>query len=185
MPRDFTFRRRAALGGVILLALADVALGLYSWELASAPRTPQQQLAAETKQLDLLSADIRRAQGIREKIPSIQKDCDKFEESLFPSSSGYSSVTTELGDIARKSGIRLDNLSFKKAEVANRNMTEVAVDATINGDYKGVIEFLNGLQRSTSLYEVDSLALATQSTTQAPSGTIKVSVHLKTYFRTA
>ncbi len=83
MPRDVTFRKRATLGAVIFLVLADVALAAYSWELASAPRTPRQQLAVEMKQLDLLKADIRRAQDIREKIPAIQKDCDKFEQSLF------------------------------------------------------------------------------------------------------
>lgn len=185
MPRDVTFRKRATLGAVIFLVLADVALAAYSWELASAPRTPRQQLAVEMKQLDLLKADIRRAQDIREKIPAIQKDCDKFEQSLFPASSGYSSVTSELGDIAKKTGIQLDDLTFKKTEIASRKMTEVAIDATVNGDYKNVIEFLNSLQRSANLYEVDSLTLATENTAQGPAGVIKVSLHLKTYFRMA
>ena len=53
------------------------------------------------------------------------------------------------------------------------------------GDYKSVIQFLNGVQRSPNLYEVDALVLATESANQGPSATIKVSVHLKTYFRTA
>ncbi len=185
MRRDFTLRKRIILAGVILLVLADVALAAYSWHLSSAPHVPRQQLAVETKQHDLLKADIKRAQAIRDNIPAIQKDCDRFEQSLFPASSGYSAVRSELGSIARKSGIQLEDLSFKRTEIANRGMTEVAVDATVTGDYKSVIGFLNGLQRSASLYAVDALTLASEKANQGSASVIKVALHLKTYFRTA
>ena len=185
MRHDFTLRKRIILGGVILLVLADVALAAYSWELSSAPHAPQQQLAVETRQHDLLKADIKRAQDIRDNIPAIQKDCDHFEQSLVPASSGYSAVTSELGAIARKSGIQLDDLSIKQTEIANRGMKEVAIDVTVNGDYKSVIGFLNGLQRSANLYEVDGLVLASENANQASTSVIKVALHLKTYFRTA
>jgi hypothetical protein len=64
-------------------------------------------------------------------------------------------------------------------------MTEVIVDATVTGDYKRVIAFLNGLQRSGNLYEVDALTLASENTNQGSANVIKVVMHLKTYFRTA
>jgi Tfp pilus assembly protein PilO len=185
MRRDFTLRKRVILAGVILLVLADVALAAYSWELSSAPHAPQQQLGIETKQRDLLKADIKRAQDIRDNIPAIQKDCDHFEQSLFPASAGYSAVRSELGAIARKSGIQLEDQSFKPTEIANRGMKEVIIDATVTGDYKSVIAFLNGLQRSANLYEVDALTLASENTNQASASVIKVALHLKTYFRTA
>jgi Tfp pilus assembly protein PilO len=185
MPREFTFRKQAIVAGVVLLVLADVALAAYSWRLASAPQSPREQWSLEMKQHDLLKADIKRAQDIRDKIPAIQKNFDQFENSLFPASSGYSAVTSELGEIARKSGVQLVDRSFRQSEIPSRGMTQVIVDATIDGDYKSVIQFLNGVQRSPNLYEVDALALATESANQGPSGTIKVSVHLKTYFRTA
>jgi hypothetical protein len=44
---------------------------------------------------------------------------------------------------------------------------------------------LNGLQRSASLYAVDSLTLAPETANQAAANVIKVALHLKTYFRTA
>jgi Tfp pilus assembly protein PilO len=185
MRRDFTFRKQAIVAGVVLLVLADVALAAYSWRLASAPHSPREQLSLEMKQHDLLKADIKRAQDIRDKIPAIQKDFDQFEHSLFPASSGYSAVRSELGEITRKSGIQLVDLSFRQAEISNRGMTQVIVDSTVDGDYKNVIHFLNGVQRSPNLYEVDALALATENANQGASGAIKVTLHLKTYFRTA
>src|SRR5438094_4966783 len=115
MRRDFTARKRMILGGVTLLVLADVALAAYSWQLSSAPRAPQHH-GQEITQQDLLRADIRRAQSIRDSIPAIQKDCDRFEQSLLPASSGYSSVRSELGSIARPSGSLLEGISFKPTE---------------------------------------------------------------------
>jgi type IV pilus assembly protein PilO len=185
MRRDFTVRKRIILAGVILLVLADVALAAYSWQLSSAPHAPQLQLAVETKQHDLLKADIKRAQDIRDNIPAIQKDCDRFEQALFPASSGYSAVRAELGATAKKSGIQLEDLSLKETKISNRGMTEVTIDATVNGDYKSVIGFLNGLQRSGNLYAVDALTLASDNASQVSTNVIKVALHLKTYFRTA
>ena len=184
MRRDFTMRKRMILGGVILLVVTDVALAAYSWRLSSAPRAPREQLAAETTQHNLLKADIKRAQDIRENIPAIQKDCDQFEQSLFPASSGYSSIRSELGATAKKNGIRLDDFASKETKIANRGMTEVAIDATVSGDYKSVVGFLNGLQRSVNLYQVDSLSLATENANLVSPNVIKVALHLKTYFRT-
>ena len=184
MQHDFTLRRQAILAGLVLLVLADVTLAVYSWELASAPQTPQQQFALETRQLDVRKADNKRAEDIRSRIPAIQAKFDQIEKSFPPASSGYSAVRTELGEIGKKSGIQIEDLSLKQVEIANRGMTEVLIDATINGDYKSVIHFLNGVQRSTN-YKVDNLTLATDNTNQGAAGVIKVSLHLKTYFRTA
>lgn len=185
MRRDFSLRKRIILVGVTLLVLADVALAAYSWQLSSAPHAPEQQLAVETIQHNLLKADIKRAQDIRDDIPAIQKDCDRFEQALFPARSGYSAVRSELGAVAKKSGIQLEDLSFKPTEIANRGMTEIVIDATVDGNYKSVIGFLNGLQRSSNLYAVDALSLAPENANQASANVIKVSVHLRTYFRTA
>jgi Tfp pilus assembly protein PilO len=185
MRRDFTIRKQVILAGVVVLVLADAALAAYSWHLSSAPHAPQQQLAVQTRQHDLLKGDIKRAQDIRDNIPAIQKDCDHFERSLSPASSGYSAVRAELGATAKSSGIQIEDLSFKPTEIANRGMTEVTIDATVNGDYKSVIRFLNGLQRSPNLFAVDSLALASENANQGPANVIKVALHLKTYFRTA
>jgi len=185
MRREFTFRKQAIIAGVILLLLADVALAAYSLQLSSAPKSPREQLSLEMRQHDLLKADIKRAQDIRDKIPAIQKNFDQFENSLFPASAGYSKVLSELGDIARKSGIHMEDHSFRQSEIPDRGITQVTVEVTIAGDYKNVIQFLNGVQRSPNLYEVDALTLATENANQGPSGNIKVTVHLKTYFRTA
>jgi hypothetical protein len=188
MKRDPRFLKWAVMGALALLVLVDVAMAAYSYQLSSAPRTPQEELAVQTKQLEVLKADIKRGEAIRQATPAIQKDCDRFEHSLLPESSGYSAVSSELDTIAKKAGAQIENRDFKKKEIANRGVEEVAIDITVNGEYTSVVKFLNGLQRSQNLYAVDGLALASDQTPsggQGNGGPIKVSLHMKTFFRAA
>jgi type IV pilus assembly protein PilO len=181
MRRDFTFERRAILLGVALLVAADIALAAYGWNLASGPRS-EQDLTVLTRNRDLLRADVKRAQDIRLKIPAIQKDCDQFEQSLFPETTGYSSVLSELGSIATKSGLELENNNFHQNEVKGRGLTEVDVEATVTGSYAGVVRFLNALQRSSNVYAVESLS-AKSDAQPGSRGGVHVTMRIKTYFR--
>lgn len=183
MRREFKLERRGILLGVVLLVAADVALVVYSWNSASGPK-PQQDLAVLTRNRDLLRADVARAQEIRKSIPDIQKDCDQFEESLYPASTGYSSVTAELGELANKAGLVIESRGFHPTEVKGRNLTEVQIDASVSGGYAAVVRFLNALQRS-SVYAVQELSAKSETSVQGPTGQVRVTMHIKTYFRNA
>jgi type IV pilus assembly protein PilO len=186
MRRDFKLERRAIIAGLVLLVGADLALAVYGWNASSGPR-PQQDLAILTRNRDLLKADVTRALDIRSKIPAIQKDCDTFErDSLFPDSTGYSSVASELGSIANKSGLQLESTAYHQKNVKARGLTEVDIDAVVSGSYAGVVRFLNGLQRSKTVYAVEGLTAKSEAQQQqSPRGEVHVTMHIKTYFRAA
>jgi len=65
-----------------------------------------------------LKADIKRAQDIRENIPQSRKIAS-LEQSLFPASSGYPSVRSELGATAKKMEFGLDDFASKETKIAN------------------------------------------------------------------
>lgn len=183
MARDFTTRRRAILGGVICLVAADLALAAYSYQLAFQPLATGPEFTRREEYVKKLKASVVRADQIRKDMPSTQLDCEKFEHMLLPASTGYSSLSAERSEIAKKSGVSVQGTGFKTTLVPQRGWIEVAMETTIEGDYKNVILFLNGLQRSANIYEVESLALAPQKDTKGPANVIKVTLHLKTYFR--
>jgi Tfp pilus assembly protein PilO len=183
MIRDVKLQKRMIIGALGLLVLADVALAAYSWQLSSAPRTPQQELAAQNKELELLRADTKRGEAIRQLTPAIQRDCDRFEQSLLPVGVGYSSVSAELDEIAKKAGAQIETREFKQKDIPNRDLQEVSVEITVDGEYTSIVRFLNGLQRSQNIYAVDGLALANETQNQGATGALRVAVHMKTYFR--
>jgi Tfp pilus assembly protein PilO len=184
MRRDFKIKKRSVMLLLVLLIAADVALSAYTWNLASA-QSAQQELQVLTRNRDLLKKDIQRAKEIQSRIPAIQKDCDAFEESLFPQSTGYSTVSDELNSLAGKSGLRLENNVFKPKSLKGSDLTELVIDAQVTGDYRGVVKFLNSLQRSPNYYAVEALSARPAGQARGAKGGLQVSVHIKTYFRAA
>jgi Tfp pilus assembly protein PilO len=181
MRHDFKLERRLIIFGLVLLVVADIALAFYGWNLSAG--RPQDELAVLTRNRDLLRADITRAQEIRKKIPAIQEDCDQFEQSLYPASKGYSSVSAELDSIANKAGLSLESSGFRQSEIKGRDLQQVEIEAVVDGSYSQVVHFLNGLQRSPNVYAVEALDAKADSV-QGSNGRVRVQLHIKTYFRT-
>jgi hypothetical protein len=185
MIRDFRKRQITILGVLITLLAADAAMAAYSIRMASFTVSPQRELTSQTLQLRLLRADIQRSREIQHAMPKSRSDCERFENSLPPTGSGYSRISAELEEIGHDSGLQIATLSFHPKDLAGRGLTEVSLDATVSGDYVSVVRFLNGLQRSRNHYVVDDLTLANDR--GGPEGVegVKVNLHLRSYFKAA
>ena len=183
--RNFSLQKKLILGGLALLLLADVAFAYFSVRLSGSREERQQALTSQARLVAMVRADVKRATEIREKTPEILKALDEFEGSLLPSTKGYSVITQETDQFAKETHVVMDDVKFREKEVKEqRNLTEVAVEVTVSGDYNGIVQFLNKLQRSKSVYIVDGLEVETQNGPGVV-GALKVSLHLRTYFRKA
>ena len=175
------WKRWAQITLLAVLAL-DAALLVVRWRLAVAAsqerlRTTAEGLRAETARLHV---NLDEAAAIRRRLPQIARDCDRFfSEQLLDIKTGYGSLVADLGGIASQAGLQASGIRFQQKEIKDRGVTEVEASATVEGDYPGLIRFVNGLERSKNFYLLDSLALVSY----AP-GHIKLNVRLRTYFRT-
>ena len=188
MRRDSSQKKYAILKYVILgvlgtLLAADAAMTVYSIRMASSAMSPQQQIAALRIQLKLLNADLKRAREIQQDIPKTNADCELFENSLPPARAGYSVISADLEQIGHNAGLQIETLSFHPTDLAGRGITEVALDAVVSGDYKNVVRLVNGMQRSHNHYIVDGLSLANERSGQAALASVRVNLHLKSYFK--
>jgi Tfp pilus assembly protein PilO len=182
MSRSFKFEKRLILATLGIILLADVALAVVSYRFAAENQATQKQLLADARnRKKFLESAVQRATNIRASLPEVQKQCDAFERSFRPSSSGYSGVLADIGQIAKKAGLATDNITFRQEDLPARGMVKVEVTAAVAGDYTSVVRFINGLQRSENFYILDDLALA--NATDARGSGLKLNIHLKTYFR--
>ncbi len=184
MDRSFSVKRRLILIGLGLLLAADLGLAGYSWQTSTALRTPMAQLKEDSHKLDLLNSDIERAERIRHDLPATVADYDRFDASLLPASTADSTVTAELDELARKSGLQIESLNLRYKEIPGRNLTQVDLDTAVGGDYTNIVKFMNNLQRSHNFYVVESLNLQAQGQGTG-AGTMRIGLKMKTYFRTA
>ncbi|HXZ12265.1 MAG TPA: GspMb/PilO family protein [Candidatus Sulfotelmatobacter sp.] len=167
--------------GLALLVMADVALAAVLWQ---AGREGPQSLEAQRDRLatqgKLLKADVERGEKIRNSLPEIGKDCDKFyNEAFLDSRTGYSAISEDLGDLAAQSGLKSSGLVFTRKELKERGVTEITIKTGVQGDYPSLIKFINGLERSKNFYLLDDLRLESSTT-----GGIRLNLSLRTFFRT-
>lgn len=184
MDRSIGLKRRVILVGLAILLAGDLALALYSWHMANAMRRPMATLVSDSHKLQLLRADLDRADRIRHDLPTAVAESDRFEASLPPASAGNSAVVAELDELARKTGVQIQAVGFHHKELVGRSLTQVDLDASVSGPYANFVKFMNGLQRSKNSYAVDSVALAGDAQAANNSGGIRVGLHMRTFFRT-
>jgi len=167
----------AALG---LFIVIDAGLGVLLWQLR---QSDPASLRAEHTSLDtkakLLKADIARGERIQKSMPAVGKDADAFYQDEIPKAGkGYSGIVADLGDIAGKAGLKTSSTGFHEAQLKGRNVTEVGIADSVEGNYSSVLQFIAGLEKSKNFYLLDDLSMD-----RAESGHLHLTLDLRTYFR--
>lgn len=184
---DFKLKKRVILTGLALVLVLDGALAYHNARLAVRDENPDVKLKADARQVLLVKADVERANKIKARRPEDQKRFDQFETTLPPAGKGYSVVSQEVEEIARETHVQVEDLKFREKEIPGRSVNQIEIEALLDGDYAGIVRFLNRLQRSKNTYVVDSLGLDSAAgsgpVSQGPPGKVKVSLHLSSYFR--
>ena len=165
----------AALLLLINLYLA-VAIGL-AWRATSDAGTAaleQQQLALKTAQLQ-----ARPLEGLDTKLITAGTEADAFYDRRLPVT--YSQVLTELGVLTKREGIKAGRIQYAQAPVLAGTpgaLTEVRMDASLTGDYRPLVLFMNSLERDRMFFLIRGIALSGQQ-----SGTVGLRLALTTFLR--
>ena len=165
---------------ILVVLVLDLVLIFLNWRSSSAePQSLSQERSRLEIQHRLLKADVERATAIRSDLAKVQgESAEFFAQKLRETSSGYSSVVGDLGEISKRSGLNATSVTFRQRDVGTRGVVEVVVTASVEGDYPSLVSFINGLERSDSFYVLDNLQLASST-----SGSLKLNLQLRTYFR--
>src|SRR6266481_7056226 len=140
---EFTTKKRIILALLALLLAMDGGLAFHNSRLAIKEENPDAKLKAEALQVALVKKDIERANGIKARLPEVQKYFDQFEDTLPPAGKSYSVVSQELGDIARDTKVQEQEEKYRKKKEYGRKVDEVELEVLLAGDYGGIVRFLN------------------------------------------
>ncbi len=172
--------KRLVRGVVAVLLALDVVLIGVIWRAArTAPEDQKRGRDRLQVEANQLKADVERGNKIKAHLADVESRSAQFYKDQFPDApGGYSDLIVDLGTIAAHSGVKTSLVSFHQNELKGRGVTEVQITAGVEGDYPGLIHFINGLERSKNFYLLDNLSLASAST-----GVIRLNLVLRTYFR--
>jgi hypothetical protein len=136
-------------------------------------------LAAQKQTLHAAQLAAMPLEGLDGKLKLANEQADRFYAERLPSS--YSEIATQLGVLKDRDHVRLTGVNYTQkpvADVSLGQLTEVTMDARLGGDYRGLVSFLNGLERDKVFFVVNGVTLTGQE-----SGRVNLRVKLTTYLR--
>jgi type IV pilus assembly protein PilO len=166
--------------GVALLVLVNLYLLVhmaFAWNTANS----QNETALEQQTVAMKTAEIAKKplEGLDAKLALATTDSNKFYEQRLPFA--ISQVAGELGGLTKKQGVKLTRLGYVYAPVMAGSagaLTEVRMDASLSGDYRPLVLFINSLERDKMFFLIDGVTLTGQQ-----SGTVGLRLRLTTYLR--
>ena len=163
----------AALSVLVLYLIAHlifVSQSLHSLNQDALDRQDNQLRAAKIAAKPLRGLDV--------KLVDSTKAADQFYGQRLPYAD--SQLLTELGVLTKKSGVRLSRVQYPQNEVlpGPYELTEVHMDASVSGDYRPVIQFINAIERDKMFFVINGINLTGQQT-----GQVNLRLRLTTYLR--
>jgi hypothetical protein len=166
--------------GIGLLVLVNVYLLVqmaFLWRSASnnnAEAASQQKIALKTA--EVAAQPLR---GLDAKLELATAEADRFYRERLPG--GDAEWAAELGALTKKQNVRYVRGTYvHKVELAGSpgELTQVQIDASLSGDYRPLVQFINSLERDKMFFVIDSVTLTGQQ-----SGTVNLKLGLRTFLR--
>lgn len=179
-PRGWLSPLNIHVAGVAVLGLLNIYLLIqlvYLWQKASSNNAD----AAARQQIALKTAEIgaQPLRGLDAKLAQATTDADTFYGHRLPGTD--SEVLAELGTLTHSHAVRLTRAQYLHAPVlpgTAGELTEMRIDASLSGDYRPLVQFINALERDRIFFLIDAVTLTGQQ-----SGTVNLHLRLRTYLR--
>jgi type IV pilus assembly protein PilO len=167
------------LAGVAVLAVLVLYLAVhmvYVWQSLSANNADA--IAEQRVQLRAAQLAAQPLRGLDSKLESADQAANDFYVKRLPYA--ISQVASELGTLAKREGVRQMRTQYAYAPVLSGSdaLTEVRMDASISGDYRPVVQFINAAERDKMFFVINGINLTGQQT-----GQVNLRVRLTTYLR--
>jgi type IV pilus assembly protein PilO len=138
--------------------------------------------AIDQSRVQLIAAELaaKPLRGLDSKLVTSTSDANAFYQSRLPYA--VSQVAAELGTLAKQAGVRQTRTQYTYAPVPTLSnvdeLTEMRIDASVSGDYRPIVHFINAAERDKIFFVVNGINLTGQQT-----GQVNLRVRMTTYLR--
>lgn len=165
--------------GVAVLVLLDLYLILhlvFVWQGLSSNNAD----ALDQQRVQLTAARLaaKPLRGLDKKLVASTSDANAFDQTRLPYAT--SQVAAEVGSLAHKEGVRWTRAQYAYTPVLSGKdaLTEVSMDASVSGDYRPIVQFINAIERDKLFFVINGINLTGQQ-----SGQVNLRIRLTTYLR--
>jgi type IV pilus assembly protein PilO len=167
--------------GVALLVLLDlylIAHLIFVWQSLNSNNAA----ALDQQRVELVAAQMaaKPLRGLDKKLVASTDDANAFYQERLPYAD--SQVASEIGALTRREGVRWANAQYAYSPVLSGDhaLTQVSIDASVSGDYRPIVQFINAVERDKLFFVINGINLTGQQT-----GQVNLRIRLTTYLRPA
>ena len=167
------------LAGVAVLGLLCLYLIvhlIFLWQGLNANNAD----ALDQQRVQLIAAQIsaRPLRGLDTKLVASTHDANAFYQGRLPYAD--SQILAEIGVLTKKAGVRWTHAQYAYNPVLNGSnaLTERSIDASVSGDYRPIVQFINSVERDKLFFVINGINLTGQQT-----GQVNLRIRLTTYLR--
>jgi Tfp pilus assembly protein PilO len=130
-----------------------------------------------SKQVELKALQLQTAplHGLDKRVDVTGGQIEEFYDKRIPGN--YSSILDEIGSLEVKSGVRLSRMQYTQGK-AGRDLTEIAMDAGVTGEYSQIMRFINSLERDKIFFVIRAMGLTGQQ-----GGMVNLRLRVSTWLR--
>jgi type IV pilus assembly protein PilO len=167
--------------GVAVLVLLDLYLIvhlIFIWQGLSANNAD----ALDQQRVQLIAAQLaaKPLRGLDTKLVASTTDADAFYQQRLPYAA--SQVAAEVGALTHRQGVHWTRAQYAYNPVLSGGdaLTEVSIDASVSGEYRPIVQFINAVERDKVFFVINGINLTGQQT-----GQVNLRIRLTTYLRPA
>jgi type IV pilus assembly protein PilO len=165
--------------GVAVLVILDLYLAVHLILVGQALKAHDAE-ALTQQRIALTSAELaaKPLRGLDTKLVDSTTAANMFYTQRLPYA--YSQVAAELGVLTKHAGVRLSRVQYAQDPVLSGAdaLTQVHMDASVSGDYRPIVEFINAAERDRMFFVIGGINLTGQQT-----GQVNLRIRLTTWLR--
>jgi type IV pilus assembly protein PilO len=167
----------AGVAALVVLDLYLLAHLAFVWQGLNARNAA----AIDQQRVEVRSAQLaaRPLRGLDRKLIASTEEANRFYLQRLPYAS--SQVAAELGALTHREGVHWTRAQYAYDPVLSNDyaLTEMHVDASISGDYRPIVQFINAVERDRLFFVITGINLTGQQ-----NGQVNLRIRLTTYLRT-
>jgi len=176
MPDLNPIRRKLKIAVGSMLAADAIALGLLISPLVGSSAARQQEMNGLWQTLQVRTHEVQPLRGLDKKIPMAAQQINDFYQERLPARA--SDVAEAMSRVASENGVKLARVKYQTGDPVPVQLLPVSIEAEVEGSYPQLARFINGLERSQTLFIIDSIDLQEQN------GPVHLQLKVETFLRT-
>jgi Tfp pilus assembly protein PilO len=184
--RALSEHRRLVYPLILLLALDVVVFAVVVYPLSQQVANVEERNQAAERELVGARAEHTRAAGTLSGKDRATQELTTFYGTVLPTDfSGARRLThLRVPQMARKSSLHYESASVSQAQERGSSLTRFETEISLTGRWADIRGFIHQLEADPGFVVIDNVQL-TEGDTGSGDGSIQVTLHLSTYYRTA